>query len=351
MDLSPLRQELESIGTGKQPFSITIQSADGIQRIMNCIAEVNKGSITFVSNIQDDGYNCIYLPFTELGSTFIQHTDECTTPTLPSEGNLQFLTDVKLQLIFGLTDLTSEEITMGDGATIKSKKGTSIELTPYKLVRFGTMSYSKFGFRPTDWFGDYEIFVNRLLAITFGELSDELKDTIRLKIKKVNPNTNVSTIMKQISIDNDDGLSEDIVKYVFNQLIKNKKFHDNDTLHFDSLTELTLDPDLFAKYRYANTIISYDLGEIENSKSKNNINKRNNTNNNNSNNNYLRNNNPSYKPNTNMTGQQPGFNYSLPMPNNPNNYFNLGGGRRRRKQRTVKRKTKRTHKQTRRRRY
>jgi hypothetical protein len=35
----------------------------------------------------------------------IQYTNDCTDPPLPTKGNRDFLTEVKLQLMFGLSDL------------------------------------------------------------------------------------------------------------------------------------------------------------------------------------------------------------------------------------------------------
>jgi hypothetical protein len=120
----------------------------------------------------NDYIHCISIDMRHLESSSIQFTETCTIPPLEENGNLDLLTNIKEQLIVGLSNL--DFVKMFDVATI----GETL-LTPFKLVRSGTTAYSKHGYYPVYWGeGDLAIFKDKLADATINELSIALKNEI-----------------------------------------------------------------------------------------------------------------------------------------------------------------------------
>ncbi len=336
MDLRQLRHDLEAFGNGNVRFSIIINSEDGVQRVMHCVAEIDDNGIDKIRT-DEDGATCLEIDMIDLTLSHINKTDTCTEPILPDRGSLRFLTDVKLQLILGLSKNLPKDIEMTDDAQVGDSGGTVLSM--FKLIRYGTMAYSNFGFLPKNWGNDYDIFLEELSTMEFGNLSEDIQESIRNKVGyDIDNSANVRAIMRTIRMEDDNKLSNDVVKDIFDYLIENSGFDDN-TLEFDTLFDLELDPVEFARYRYGNYIVGFEIYDRDNDNGQSN------------NGSYMENNNNNgYGRNNNNNGY--GRN-NVNMENNNNN-SNLGGGRRLRRRRTMKRKgkskrhTKSKRKQTRR---
>jgi hypothetical protein len=231
---SQLRSALES-KNGVRYFTIFINYEDAGQLKtyrMKMTAIVTRNQITEVYNSYDKtipNYSevpCISIEFNQLVSSSIQRTNYCTDPPLPRTGTRDFLTEIKLQLMFGLSDLKTAkhsrvfpENKMVDIFNV-AHIGQSM-LTPYKLVRDGTMTYSKYGFRPINWTGEeYDIFINKLKTITLNELDDDLQNKIK-KLSRGNSSLLVRDAMKKISLDRDNDNGESISEKVLEEVLQN----------------------------------------------------------------------------------------------------------------------------------
>jgi hypothetical protein len=332
-----LRTALE-YDNGNHHFSILIKYDEGgkeKQYIMNMVAVVKDNKIVEVYNAyKSEEFSCILISFKSLVSSELQYSKDCTEPSLPPKGNRDFLTEIKLQLMFGLSDL--ETAMYARNHSENKNKAVNIfnlahigesMLTPYKLVAKGEMTYSKYGFRPINWLeAEYEKFLQRLSTVTLNDLSDNLKGEIKTFVgkNKINSSTKVRDIIRDIPLDEDDDtlsdLCEKIMKEVLQLLMNEDENIDSDleiidpndsdySIYYQSTTESSQYNDADnLKHKYV--VVDYKLDdEVSNNNGKNN--------NNNSNNNK----NESNKNNDNDNNKidlQPLYNLN----NNENNLYN-----------------------------
>ena len=263
----------------------------------NQIDSIN--NVDIFNNNDNDFVTCVSIDMRHLEASSIQYSETCTDPPLPENGKLLLLSNIKEQLIVGLSNLNF--IKLFDVATI----GETF-LTSYKLVRNGTTAYSAFGYYPVYWNdGDLETFKNKLADAHIGELSDALKteifekltveDIYNLKLTYYGDDLNqndieedtihspfflestIRDVMEYISIYDDVLTSEHICEELLQTLIDNEEVEEDLLIGDPNVDESSIynqgkninraNPNYFNQYRY--TIIDYYNNDVANNDEEN----------------------------------------------------------------------------------
>lgn len=221
-----LRQYLEA-EDGECIFSILIQYNENSQiknYLMKLVAEVQDGKIVEVQSYNEG--QCLLINFKDLFSSKIQYTEDCTEPPLPQTGNRDFLTEIKLQLMFGLSDLDEAEhasyyLDRGNKAVnIFNQAQIGYEtLTPYKLISEGKMTYSKYGFTPINWGNNYDIFLDKLSSLTLNDLEKMREEIVEFKdeIDEMNNPSNLNEEYNFFEI-NDPNIAKQVTQDLVSQI-------------------------------------------------------------------------------------------------------------------------------------
>jgi len=179
----------------RSSFEVTY---DGTLNIQNGCLQVSFGNEGYVSHVDANSpaKRCIV----RAGHPYLER------------GTKDIVTVLLTKFALNMPNKDGEDIYLQDAAKIQ---GTNTYLSPFNLVRGGDATYVKYGYEST---GSYDDVKDAVRNTVYIDLSRDLQNMISQRIgREPYDDESVPEIMGRINLQNDYGLSDQVLEYICNE--------------------------------------------------------------------------------------------------------------------------------------
>lgn len=176
----------------RSSFEVTY---DGTLNIQNGCLQVSFGNEGYVSHV--DANSPVKRCIVRAGHPYLER------------GTKDVVTVLLTKFALNMPNKDGEDIYLQDAAKLP---GTNTYLSPFNLVRGNDATYVKYGYEST---GSYDQLKDVIQDFTFIDLNENLQGAIAQRLGRMPAEDELLTeVMSEINIQNDNGLSDDILDYI-----------------------------------------------------------------------------------------------------------------------------------------